>query len=255
MRRPSFFIAGRFRARRILRVFALFRETGQKRVTFLPAGPSNDETAEDEEDALLEDLMQRARKGDSEAFVALFERSRPVLWRAVLAVLGNECDAADALQEAAVKAWQAIPRFEGRSNVETWFMRIALRVSFDMRDKRSREAPYAPEAFQTDAPSSRDDRERGGADAVPLDDFRVIAGGKHRADRDEAMDVRRAIAQLPPDDRLVLTLFYLDDFPTQQIATMLNVSVGAVRARLARARSRFKDAYCGNDNQKAEVAR
>ena len=69
------------------------------------------------------------------------------------------------------------------------------------------------------------------------------------------MDVRRAIAQLPPDDRLVLTLFYLDDFPTQQIATMLNVSVGAVRARLARARSRFKDAYCGNDNQKAEVAR
>ena len=245
----------RHRTQRIGAFGISFSGTSGKRVTFPSAGSSNDETAEHEEEMLLDDLIQRARKGDSEAFVALFQQSRPALWRAALAVLGNECDAADALQEAAVKAWQAIPRFEGRSSVGTWFMRIALRVSFDIRGKRGREAPYAPETFQVDAPSNRGDRERGGVDAVPLDDFRVIVGGKHRADQDEAMDVRRAIARLSPDDRLVLTLFYLDDFPTQQIAAILNASEGAVRARLTRARARFRDAYCGNDNQKAEAAR
>ena len=167
-----------------------------------------------------------------------------------MAVLGNPDDAADALQETTIKAWRAIPCFEGRSNMDTWFMRILLRSCYDLRTRRTREAPFAPESLAADASGARDER---GTD-IP-EDFRVIVGGKHRVDQDEAMDVRRALDLLSPDDRLVLALFYVDDFPTQRIATILNVSEGAVRARLSRARSRFKDAYGGNGSEKAEVAR
>ena len=81
----------------------------------------------------MDDLIQRARNGDGEAFATLFEHSKQPLWRAAMAVLGNVDDASDALQETAVKAWRAMPRFGGRSAVNTWFMRILLRVCYDMR--------------------------------------------------------------------------------------------------------------------------
>ena len=198
----------------------------------------------------MDDLIQRARRGDSDAFIALFEQSRESLWRAAMAVLDNAEDAADALQETTIKAWRAIPRFEGRSNVGTWFMRILLRTCYDLRARRQREAPYAPESFAADAPAAGNARAAG----IP-DDFRVIVGGRHRADVDEAMDVRSAVGRLSPEDRLVLTLFYVDDFSIRCIAAILDASEGAVRARLSRARSRFKDEYAGNDGAKAEVAR
>lgn len=199
----------------------------------------------------MEDLIQRARHGDSRAFAQLFEQSKEPLWRAAMAVLGNVDDAADALQETAVKAWCAMPRFGGRSSMGTWLMRILLRICVDARRKRASEAPYALDAFDPNALG------RG----IALDEGRALVGRTRAGDQDEAMDVRAAIAQLSVDDRAILTLFYVSDFPTRQIADILNLSEGAARTRLSRARERFKAVYCDDDgldedqDQKAEVAR
>ena len=65
-------------------------------------------------------------------------------------------------------------------------------------------------------------------------------GVRRDPDRDEALDVRDAIASLSADDRLVLVLFYVNDFPVRQISQIMNVSEGAVRTRLSRARDRFR---------------
>lgn len=200
----------------------------------------------------MDDLIQRARNGDSEAFVTLFEHGKQQMWRAAMAVLGNEEDAADALQETAVKAWRAVPRFGGRSAVGTWFMRILLRTCYDLRRTRKRESPCAMGVFDIDVdgadvswePAAHRLLDGRGAEAAP--------------DRDEALDVRDALGQLAPDDRLVLVLFYVNDFPVRQISQIMNVSEGAVRTRLTRARDRFKVAYCRETDQmqrKAEVAR
>ncbi|MEF9875652.1 MAG: RNA polymerase sigma factor [Gordonibacter sp.] len=189
------------------------------------------------------DLLQRAQRGDSDAFAELFEQHKLPLWKAAVAVLGNVDDAADALQDATIKAWRAIPRFEGRSHLATWFMRILLHTSYDLLRKRKRETPYAPEGFSGEF----------SATLLAFDEQRAIVGGKHRPDHDVIIDVRDAIGKLSSDDRLLLTLFYVNDFPVQQVAETMNLSEGAVRTRLVRARDRFKAVYL-SENEGREVA-
>ena len=67
--------------------------------------------------------------------------------------------------------------------------------------------------------------------------------------------MRDALGRLAADDRLVLVLFYVNDFPVRQISQIMNVSEGAVRTRLSRARDRFKAAYRDGSSKEAEVAR
>lgn len=200
----------------------------------------------------MDDLLQRARQGDNDAFAQLFEQSKQPLWNAAVAVLGNVNDAADVLQETAIKAWRAMPRFEARSGIGTWFMRILLRTAFDMRRTRERETPVA----MTGAASGNTNTANhdGGADmvnTVAFDEAAIVGAPRH-TDHDEVLDVRSTMRALSADDRLVLTLFYVNDFPTRQIALIMNLSEGAVRTRLSRARDHFKAAYTGTP-QETEV--
>lgn len=202
----------------------------------------------------MEDLIQRARHGDSKAFVELFEGGKQGMWRAAMAVLGNSDDAADALQETAVKAWRAMPRFGGRSSVDTWLMRILLRTCFDIRRKQSREMPFAMSIASDKANEDTPFLDIG------CDEAQELIGRERAIDHEETMDVRHAIGQLPDGDRLILTLFYVNDCPTRHIAAILNISEGAVRTRLVRARERFKAIYCDDGRQdepeqESEVAR
>ena len=71
----------------------------------------------------MNELVQRAQQGDDRAFIQLFERHKLELWKTATAVLNNPDDAADALQDTVLKAWRAIPGFEGRSAVGTWLNR------------------------------------------------------------------------------------------------------------------------------------
>ena len=163
----------------------------------------------------MDDLIQRARNGDGEAFAALFEYGKQPLWRAA----------------TAVKAWRAMPRFGGRSAVNTWFMRILLRVCYDMRRQRNRETPCAMGLFAADVDGS-------GVWWEPsVDQMLAGAGVRRDPDRDEALDVRDAIASLSADDRLVLVLFYVNDFPVRQISQIMNVSEGS-RLPIRKARTR-----------------
>lgn len=196
----------------------------------------------------MDDLIQRAQHGDSDAFAALFEQSKQPLWQAAIAVLGDVDDAADALQETAVKAWRAMPRFGGRSGVGTWFMRILLRCCYDIRRKRAHETPVNMAASEF---------ESGATAAVgrPFGESCLVGGESDQADRDQALDVRSAMGKLAGADRLVLSLFYVDDMPIRQIALLMDLSEGAVRTRLSRARDRFKAVYQGTRQWEAEVAR
>ena len=139
----------------------------------------------------MDDLIQRARNGDGEAFATLFEHSKQPLWRAAMAVLGNVDDASDALQETAVKAWRAMPRFGGRSAVNTWFMRILLRVCYDMRRQCNRETPCAMGLFAADVDGS-------GVWWEPSAGQMLAGAGVRRdPDRDEALEPAEALEEHP----------------------------------------------------------
>ena len=66
---------------------------------------------------------------------------------------------------------------------------------------------------------------------------------------EEAMDVKRTLQKLSQNDRLVLTLFYLNDMPVKQIARTLDVSENTVRTRLTRGRTGFREAYLRKENE------
>lgn len=177
----------------------------------------------------MKDLLQRAQNGDGDAFAELFQEHVPMLWKMAVSLLRSEDAAADALQECTIKAWRACPRFGGDCALSTWLARILLNTCYDHLRIQRKVVPFATLAEGEAC-----------ADADAL-------FAKHDHDISEEhiqeMDVQATLDRLNANDRLVLTLFYVSDLPTAQIAQMLGISDGAVRTRLARARERFKGAY------------
>lgn len=174
----------------------------------------------------MKTLLQRARRGDSEAFAHLFQEQADMLWRTVMAVVRDEDTAADILQETAVKAWMSIPSFNGESKLSTWLTRILLNAAYDTMRKQQSVIPFS-DLRQGDL-VSHEEQKRG-------------------VDVETKLDIDATLEKMEADDRLVLALFYGSDLPIIEIAALLELSEGAVRTRLTRARARFKDLYTQTD--------
>src|SRR5881398_2962720 len=88
--------------------------------------------------ALERDLLDAARSGDQDAYRRLVEPHRGALHAHCYRMLGSVQDAEDALQDAMLRAWRGLPRFEGRSSVRTWLYTIAGNAALDITRHRSR---------------------------------------------------------------------------------------------------------------------
>lgn len=182
----------------------------------------------------VNDLLALARLGDGDAFAELFQQQAQMLWKTAVSVMGSENEAADMLQETAIKAWMSVPEFDGKSKLSTWLTRILLNLCFDELRARKKAVSYGE---------------------VPCE---AAIGGEpfmmHSSDEDdpqsrcEKMDVDSAMKRLGESDRLILTLFYVNDTSIADIASILGISKGAVRTRLTRARARFKQIYAKEEN-------
>ena len=95
------------------------------------------------------ELLAAARAGDEDAYTALVTTHRPALHAHCYRMLGSVPDAEDALQEALLRAWRGLPRFEGRSSLKTWLYTIATNAclrAIERRPKRVLPIDYAPAA-------------------------------------------------------------------------------------------------------------
>ena len=103
----------------------------------------------------LPDLLEAARAGDDDAFRRLVEPHRRDLHAHCYRMLGSLQDAEDALQEALLRAWRGLGRFEGRASLRTWLHRIATNACLDLAGRRpARVLPvdYGPPADPHDGP-------------------------------------------------------------------------------------------------------
>src|SRR5919112_6729137 len=82
------------------------------------------------------ELLEAARRGDELAYRRLIERYRSELHAHCYRMLGSVHDAEDAFQDAMLRAWRGLPRFDGRSSLRTWLYRIATNTSLDVIGKR-----------------------------------------------------------------------------------------------------------------------
>ncbi|MFV2100937.1 sigma-70 family RNA polymerase sigma factor [Micromonospora sp. LOL_024] len=185
--------------------------------------------------------LVRARAGDDTAFGRAVAPLRRELHVHCYRMLGSVHDADDAVQEALLRAWRGIGRFEGRGSLRAWLYAIATRICLDAVETRRRRA------MPVDlGPSS----ERVVLDGVPRTDTAWLgpypdvgaaggATGPHaRYEQREAVELAfvAALQHLPGNQRAALLLFEVLGFSVAEIAAMMGTSVTSVNSALARAR-------------------
>ena len=168
-------------------------------------------------------VIERARNGDDEAFVIIYEHFSPQIHRYVYRLVGNQELADDITQETFLKAFQNIHGIARDSNLGAWLYRIASNACFDVL-RRRKLITWMPILEETDK-----------ADEFTSDDFtpQVI----------ESQMVRRALVEMPPALSVCLVLRSVEGFSCEEIAEILKIPKGTVFSRLARAREAFIEVY------------
>ncbi|WP_189079858.1 RNA polymerase sigma factor SigM [Mangrovihabitans endophyticus] len=169
------------------------------------------------------ELLRAHVDGDPEAFAELVRRHRDRLWAVAVRTIGDREDAADAVQDALLSAHRAAPRFRGESMVTTWLHRIVVNACLD-RLRRRRSHPTVPLPDGTRPAESRPAAPEPAAPAP---------------DHDAAMDVRSALAALPPEQRAALVLVDVQGYAVAEAAEILDVAEGTIKSRCARGRARM----------------
>jgi RNA polymerase sigma factor (sigma-70 family) len=165
-----------------------------------------------------EELLERCRAGDGEAFRELLDAHQGMLFGLARRITGNPDDAMDVLQDACLKAWNGVAGIRGNS-FRSWMSTIVARTALD------RLRAHRPEA------ALEDDDER----VIPLPDPRPGPEAQALARRRVAM-IEGALKGLSPDHRAIVLMRDLGDLSYEAMAEALGVPLGTVRSRLARAR-------------------
>ena len=179
------------------------------------------------------DVVARAREGDHAAFRVLVERYQGRAYRLALRVLRDEDQAQDAVQDAFLKAYGSLDRFEGRSGFYTWLYRIVMNQCLDRkrRDRSDREVEWSEDLSAAVAGHPE------GPSADPGQ-----SGPHAEAERSELRAVvARAIQALPEDARRTVQLREIDGLSYKEIAETLGIPKGTVMSRLHYARRRLQE--------------
>jgi RNA polymerase sigma-70 factor (ECF subfamily) len=189
-------------------------------------------------------LLAAARAGDEEAFRRLVEPYRSELHAHCYRMLGSVHDAEDALQDALLRAWRGLSRFEGRSSLRSWLYTIATNTSLNLigrRPKRVLPIDYAPAADPHGGPGipvvESVWMEPYADDKLGLMDG--LAGPEARYEQRESVELAfvAALQHLPANQRAVLILREVLGFSAKETAETLETTTASVNSALQRARA------------------
>jgi RNA polymerase sigma-70 factor (ECF subfamily) len=170
------------------------------------------------------ELVVRAKAGEESAFEQLVLNNQNRVYTLAVRMAGNPEEGADLAQEAFLKAWQGLSTFQGDSSFSTWVYRLTINVCLDYLRKRNRRREVEPT-------TSLDDES---AWSEPSDPAQDPQRQLERAELRRA--VTRGLEALPDHHRQILTLRELSGLSYQEIGALLELDIGTVKSRLARAR-------------------
>jgi len=178
------------------------------------------------------ELVRKAQAGDTRAFDSLVSKHRGKIYAMIVNMVKNEADAWDLAQEVFIKAWRALPKFEGKARFSTWLFRISHNVVYDWTRKRK---------IQGDGELNDETLDLGKLETS------APTAPHHSARPDQAMErkelrnrLESAIAQLSTEHREVILLREVQGLDYKEIAKVTENSTGTVMSRLHYARKKLQ---------------
>ena len=169
-------------------------------------------------------LVRRVRIGEASAYAEIVERHKDRAMTLAVRILKDSLDAEEALQDAFVRAFRALDRFDERARFSTWFYRILYNVCITRATKRTRQERAMPTT------------PLGALEFDPADN-----NSPHTILdlHDSAQHVRDAIAELPQLVATVVTLFYVQEMSHEEIAEITGMPIGTIKTYLHRGRKQL----------------
>ena len=170
----------------------------------------------------MEDL-NLAQKGDKEAFSRLIEGVKLKMYKTAMAILKNDDDACDAIQETLMSAYKKINTLENIEYFQTWIIRILINKCYDIIRKNQKIINI---------------NEKLAKGVVPF--YEMYSNES---------ELESILNRLEKDLKMVTVLYYYDEIPIKEIAIILNIPEGTVKSRLSRARQSISKIYqLGGEN-------
>lgn len=157
----------------------------------------------------IELLVRKALKGDDEAFYALVQSRKEILYRTAYAYVKNEEDSLDILSETTYKAYKSIKKLKSPEYFNTWITRILINCAVDFIRKRKR--------------------------IVFIEDESMPADAAEDIEREDIIDVNNSIDKLDVKLKTIIILKYFHDMTLKEISEMLEMPLGTVKTYLNKA--------------------
>ena len=173
-----------------------------------------------------ETIIQLIKNGRPEAYRALVERYQDLVFSLTSRVLPDRFEAEDAAQEAFIKAYQSLDRFKGHCKFSTWLYRIAYNTALSRARKKRYTTPLDEMTFQPEM------------EEVSFDGLQALAGEERK------QFLHTALSELPPQDRLLVSLYYLEETSLEELALISGMEKGTVKVRIHRAKKKLYQVLC-----------
>lgn len=156
-----------------------------------------------------EELVRMAQRGNHQAFCQLVEERKEFIYRIAYSYAKNKDDALDIVSETVYRALISVGRLKNPQHFQTWFTRILINCAINYLQKNKK--------------------------LSPLDEGIEVKPRAGSVSSEETMDLYQAIDGLPPNERTVIILMYMEGFTLREIADLLKCPLGTVKTRLNRA--------------------
>ena len=163
-------------------------------------------------------LIQKAKRRDPDAFTELMNLYMKDMYRTAVAILMNDEDAADAIQETILTCWERLSSLRENKFFKTWMTRILINKCYDIRDQRIA--------------------------AVDISEHEELVFHEEESN----LEIKEALRQLDEKYRVPLMMFYGEGYRIKEIAAILHTSVSTIQTRLSRGREQL-GRYFGNDKE------
>lgn len=168
-------------------------------------------------------LIQRAQKGNHDAFAILVDEHQRYVYNLALRVVKDENEALDLTQETFVRAWTALSNFKGKSQFRTWLYRIVTNLCYNRLPNLRRSLNDLGDEVMEDIPETNFNN--------PVQEFESNETRRH---------LHQAIEDLDEKYQLLITLRYQSELSYEEIASTLNLPLGTVKTGIFRAKEQLR---------------